>query len=231
MAKHSTVVRTTLIYFGIVAIVFASCVSFMLWIPVADQNHDALVLALVKTAVPTEQRREIENLEETLRQPRSGKSETAYRAARLKIDGIIRDSAIMQQTREITRQQTIRFTIALGVMVLAILVVMYIILRLILIPLDRLILDAQQVSQGNLRVDFKGIRSSHSEIASLADVLQNLTVNFGEILFVMGNAVEQGRKNLELIRKNSPETENAIQDFEYLLQSMSDLVEHFRSGR
>lgn len=229
MTKHSTLFQVTLIYFSIIGLVLIGCSFALLMVPAQDKFRQELLIGVAKTVESPEVRAEIAKHEQALLLPRSKANESMHNDARNRLQAITAQSPAAARVSEIVAHLTNRFIVALAILAVAILLSMYIILRLILIPLDKLILGAQQVSQGNLKVDFRGMSGSHSEIAGLATVLQNLTVNFGELLFIMNNAVEQGRKNLELIRSGSADAENAIEDFEYLLQSMSDMVEYFRS--
>ncbi|MFO1470785.1 MAG: hypothetical protein U1F27_07115 [Turneriella sp.] len=229
MTKRSTVFRSTLIYFAVTAVIFVVCAFALLLIPASEKFENELLLGLIKATSTVEMRKEIESHEITLRQTRTRASEPAIVEARNKLRFIAEQSSLKKPAKDIISSLVIRFVVGLAVISFSIVLIMFIILRLILIPLDRLILGAQQVSHGNLRVDFKGLSDSHPEIAGLATVLQNLTINFGEMMFIMGNAVEQGKKNLELIKSGAPNADEAIRDFAYLLQSMDDMVQYFRS--
>jgi len=106
--------------------------------------------------------------------------------------------------------------------------VMFLLISLILSPLEILIRAAGKVAEGDLNVRFR-LRTS-DELAHLADVLNDLTANFRELLTLLKRSVEDGAPHIEKLKgipDALPEHLEAVKGLEDMHQKMDEITGYF----
>jgi methyl-accepting chemotaxis protein len=111
--------------------------------------------------------------------------------------------------------------------------VIYLFVRRIVIPLDRVTRTAQEMAIGDLSVS--ALRNPHRDVAELGEALNDLAANFQEVLLLMGTTVGNSLATHERIKKilNVPngaspdELQSRLDDLRKDLELLSSLVKEF----
>ena len=125
-----------------------------------------------------------------------------------------------------------KLIVVISIFLLGIIAVMVILISLILGPLERIIRGAQKVSGGDLQVNFQ-VRTG-DELSQLANVLNDLTTNFREILVLMKSSYRNGLNMVEDLRKIKPgsakakkEVKQSIEDLDDLFIKLKEITDYF----
>ena len=137
------------------------------------------------------------------------------------------------------RNQFLRFGLVLLFFFLSIAFVMYILIKMILNPLETLIQNARRVSQGDVEVSFR--LRTNDELGELSSVLGDLSSNFRELLTLMKSSSRSGMELTDELSTALTPAEGAQADLEYvsaknkairiLFQKIEEITEYFTFSR
>lgn len=126
-----------------------------------------------------------------------------------------------------------RMLMLLGVTILCVGAITYLFVRAVLIPLRTVAQAADKISRGNLNVTVPSNPSG--EIGQLGEIINDLSVNFQEVLLLTGTAVGNSFSAIEKIETllksdNCASTEEVLQQVQLLrkdLEMLSSVVKDF----
>lgn len=126
-----------------------------------------------------------------------------------------------------------RMLMLLGITILCVGAITYLFVKTVLIPLRKVSQAADKISQGNLNVTVPANPSG--EIGQLGEIINDLSVNFQEVLLLTGTAVGNSFSAIEKIETllksdNCASTEEVLQQVQLLrkdLEMLSSVVKDF----
>lgn len=140
-----------------------------------------------------------------------------------------------EQYRKVLYECRNRMLVLLVVTIVCVGVITYLFVKKILIPLRKVARAADEISQGNLNVTAPS--NPGGEIGQLAEIINDLSVNFQEVLLLTGTAVgnsfsaiekietllksdtsastEELQEQIRLLRKDMEMLSSVVKDFEF----------------
>lgn len=249
--KRSKIWIRTMAYLGVMLVIFCASVLSLSWFTGLKETQTRLMVRVATERLGDRQkfldsvpatdggktfgwlkkqrqqvRADLERLKaykRIFREPKSKKNEQALLDSRAEIENLARKHGFAKAIAGALESFYQKMIWVVVLFFVAISLVVIVLFRLILVPLEEIIRGAEKVSTGNLNVNFN-IRSG-DELASLATVLQNLTANFNELLVLMRSTSRNGLAATDRLKENLGTTPEAG---EKLAASQAELEETFR---
>lgn len=225
--RHSAVYWRTTIYFLAIVSVYGLGMLYLAYGPGRDYMQSEAAEQVAYFYGTEAEKGKFHEWREKLSLKHSAENDKAIVLARKERSEFIASKMTINGTAAVVDRIINRFLVIFAICLIGVVLILYLLLRLILSPLEMLIEGATRVAAGDLSFNFKSKVQSKDELGNLASVLHDLTTNFNELMNLLQNTVNMGEKNLSEIRANPHEMEKSLSEMEGLIQSMKDLIEFF----
>jgi nitrogen fixation/metabolism regulation signal transduction histidine kinase len=206
-----------------------------------DANASPATLKLIdaRLMATTERLDELRKLRELELTPKTAKNQQEILTGIERGYGELRAAWEHDEITLLLRTQFLRFGLVLLFFFLSIAFVMYILIKMILTPLETLIQNARRVSQGDVEVSFH--LRTNDELGELSSVLGDLSSNFRELLTLMKSSSRSGKELTEELATTLTPPEDGRVDLEdataknkairILFQKIEEITEYFTFSR
>jgi len=227
MHKHSKIYWRTTIYFLAIVTVYGVGMILLVYGPGRSFIEYQATERVIYEIASDGEKNQLNVWNEKLQLKRGAANDVVIASARQEKTRYLENKLKQIGLSQVIDQVISRFLIIFAICMIGVVLVLGLLLRLILSPLEMLIEGASRVAAGDLNFNFKATIQSKDELGNLAAVLHDLTTNFNELMNLLQNTVRMGQKNLAELRANPAQSEKNLNEMDGLIQSMKDLIEFF----